>query len=133
MQHTDVTIKIPQDRVTDFYIMFADWLSGKRQEAPRRRGPRRAARLGNSRYAGITTMLGELAEDTGRRQGQYMPVAFEEIEKAIDGELPSSADRHRAWWANTDRNTQARTWMEVGWFVDQVDFANRSVLFRRAS
>ena len=133
MNHIELTVVIPEEKLTEFYVVVGDWLSGKigpaDQAGPsdgrrtRRRSGARAA--SSSRYAGI----GEYLKD---REDDSAEVSFEELEQAIGSSLPASAERHRAWWANTERNTQARVWMEQGWRVDSVDFDNRSVIFSRA-
>ena len=44
------------------------------------------------------------------------------------GPLPSSARRHRAWWAN-DSKVEARAWRAAGWHVESVDQRNERVVF----
>ncbi|MEX2541896.1 MAG: hypothetical protein WD314_08805 [Trueperaceae bacterium] len=117
-------------------MMLGNWLGGKPDQAEngegsgeaggrRRRRARQSPRAAlNSRYAGISEYLKE-------QSGQTAEASFGDIEKAIGSNLPASAERHRAWWANTERNTQARVWMEEGWRVDRVDFDNRTVSFSR--
>jgi hypothetical protein len=117
--------------------MLGNWLAGNTRadqadgreagaEGGRRRrrarSPQRAAL--SSRYAGI----GEYLKAQG---GPTAEASFEQLEAAIGNSLPASAERHRAWWANTERNTQARVWMEEGWRVDRVDFDQRKVSFSR--
>ncbi len=133
MNQIEVSVVIPEERLTEFYVILGDWLSGKitpaEQAQPadgRRRGRRRygARSPSASRYAGISQLLKEL-------EGPVAEVSFEDLEKAIGNDLPASAEKHRAWWANTERNTQARVWMEEGWRVDSVDFDTRMVNFSR--
>jgi DNA-binding XRE family transcriptional regulator len=54
---------------------------------------------------------------------------FAEVEEIIGKKLPASAMATRAWWANS-RTSQARAWQEAGWLVDDVDFAEKFVVFR---
>lgn len=136
MNLIELSVLVPEERVTEFYVMLGNWLSGKSDHAENGDGPgeaggrkRRRARQTpraalNSRYAGISEYL-------KGQSGQTTEATFGDIEKAIGSNLPASAERHRAWWANTERNTQARVWMEEGWRVDRVDFEKRKVLFSR--
>ncbi|MFA5629023.1 MAG: hypothetical protein WC958_02005 [Dehalococcoidales bacterium] len=56
---------------------------------------------------------------------------FQQIEQIIGSTLPSSAYIHRAWWANTLSHPQAKSWLNVGWKVRNVDFKTRMVNFLR--
>jgi hypothetical protein len=85
-------------------------------EAPRRRTP--------SGYAGLGDWLRGL--DVGR-----VTAGFADIEALLDRPLPSSARRHRAWWANHDGSPQARAWLEAGWCVTAVDLATARITFEK--
>ena len=67
-----------------------------------------SARGGRSRYDGLRTYLSERSEPQVR-------LSFVEIERIIGQPLPSSARRHRAWWANERSGTHvnARSWLEA--------------------
>ena len=57
---------------------------------------------------------------------------FAQIEEIIDGELPTSAYEHRAWWANDPvGHIQSQQWLDVGWRVASVNMANQIVRFAR--
>lgn len=58
-----------------------------------------------------------------------LELSFEEVEKIINGPLPPTAQRTRAWWANS-KTSQGRTWQDAGWLVDAVDFEQQLVIFR---
>jgi hypothetical protein len=133
----ELSVLVPEERVTEFYMVLGNWLAGNitpassaegatGAEGGRRRGRRRQGGRAalNSRYAGIAGLL-------KGQSGSTAEVSFGDLETAIGNSLPASAERHRAWWANTERNTQARVWMEEGWRVDQVDFDQRMVTFSR--
>ena len=132
MNLVELSVLVPEERVAEFYTMLGNWLAGNiasngdGTDGGRRRS--RRARPGravlNSRYAGIAGYLKE-------QNGPTAEASFADLETAIGNDLPASAERHRAWWANTERNTQARVWMEEGWRVDQVDFDQRKVMFSR--
>jgi hypothetical protein len=49
----------------------------------------------------------------------------------LGGDLPGSAFRHRAWWANEadGGHVQTKTWLEPGGEVVEVALAGRSVVF----
>src|SRR4051794_8737525 len=58
-------------------------------------------------------------------------LSFGDIERLIEGGLPTSAHRHRAWWGNNEASVQATAWMSAGWRVDAVDAAASRVRFHR--
>ncbi|HEX7005145.1 MAG TPA: hypothetical protein VF168_13250 [Trueperaceae bacterium] len=132
MNLVELSVLVPEERVAEFYTMLGNWLAGnvvtngdgtdgRRRRRRTRQGGRTAL---NSRYAGIAQYLKD-------QSGQTAEASFSQLEEAIGNSLPASAERHRAWWANTERNTQARVWMEEGWRVDQVDFDERKVTFSK--
>jgi hypothetical protein len=63
---------------------------------------------GRSRYDGLRVHLSERSEPQVR-------LSFIEIERILGQPLPSSARRHRAWWANERSGTHvhARSWLEA--------------------
>lgn len=59
-------------------------------------------------------------------------LSFAEIEALIDSNLPDSARSQRAWWSNRRKGAlQAEAWMEVGYRVEDVDFEQQQVTFRK--
>jgi DNA-binding transcriptional regulator YiaG len=59
-------------------------------------------------------------------------LSFAEIENLIDDVLPESAKSKRAWWSNRKQgSSQAAGWMEAGYFVENVDFEQQQVVFRK--
>ena len=58
-------------------------------------------------------------------------LTFNEIEKIIGAELPPSAAKHRAWWANQETGSRAPHWQAAGFKVDKVDQQHKIVSFRR--
>lgn len=59
-------------------------------------------------------------------------MTFEEIEGIIEGELPSSAYNHRAWWANDSTgHPHAITWLESGWRTSSINMTEKHVTFMR--
>ncbi|MFP4575630.1 MAG: helix-turn-helix domain-containing protein [Coleofasciculus sp.] len=55
-----------------------------------------------------------------------------EIEEIMNDTLPDSARKKRAWWSNRSKGAlQASAWMEAGYRVEEVDFAQQRVTFRQ--
>ena len=56
-------------------------------------------------------------------------LAFEEIERIINGKLPSSAYAFQQWWDHeTEGNhVNKRAWANAGWKVESVDFNRKRV------
>lgn len=78
-----------------------------------------------SRYAPLAIWL------DGQDKNQ-VSLAFEDIEKIIQDELPPSARNHRHWWANDSvSHTQAQQWLDAGWSVSNVNMNREQVTFSR--
>ncbi|HLO88136.1 MAG TPA: helix-turn-helix domain-containing protein [Nostocaceae cyanobacterium] len=57
-------------------------------------------------------------------------LSFAEIETLINHTLPDSAKINRAWWSNRKKGAlQATAWMQAGYRVEDVDFAQQQVRF----
>ena len=56
-------------------------------------------------------------------------LTFQEIELVLGFVLPAPAYTHRAWWANSQSHSQARSWLDIGWKVSSVDIEGKSVTF----
>lgn len=67
-----------------------------------------------------------------RASGQpEMSLSFAEIE-ALIGSLPPSARQNRAWWGNRRKGSvQAKSWMEAGYHVVELDLAAERITFRK--
>jgi hypothetical protein len=74
--------------------------------------------------------------------GQYLmknaalriPMTFREVESVLGRKLPSSAYRHRPWWANEARgHSHAKAWLEAGYETQQVDMVGKKLVFVRES
>ena len=73
-----------------------------------------------------------LGEYLGHQRETRIAMSFEDIERVIGSELPPSALEHRAWWSNNPENNVAtREWRQAGYMTEDVDLANRAVVFRR--
>ena len=77
-----------------------------------------------AKYEALGRHLGTLAFNEWR-------ASFREIEGILGFDLPPSARKHRAWWANDVRQSQPLAWLDAGWKTDQVDFGTERVVFRR--
>jgi len=47
-------------------------------------------------------------------------LSFDEIRAIIGADLPPSAHKYRAWWANDRSHVHARAWVDAGWQVEEV-------------
>lgn len=127
MENVEAKVWVPSERLPEFYGMVSRWLAGEAPLPSTRRGTRRSRRASGpsaSSYAAIGKHLAALGngEET---------LSFDAIESIIGRELPASAHRHRAWWANTDTHSQALTWLSAGWKVDSADLDAKEVTFVR--
>jgi hypothetical protein len=83
---------------------------------------------GESRYARLSLHLQQLPMKQQREE-----LAFEEVEKILEGGLPASAWQHRSWWANDSvSHVQSQQWLDAGWRVAKVNLTERKVSFVRA-
>lgn len=82
---------------------------------------------GESRYAALAIWLqGQPLEKS------VVASSFDEIEAIIGGELPESAYKHRAWWANDSvGHVQSKVWLDVGWRVAGINMTDKLVRFSR--
>jgi len=83
------------------------------------------------RKRGKYSLIGEWLKERGDFQGN-IELSFDDIEEIIGDELPPSAREHRAWWGNHYHNAQAKSWLDAGWLVDNVDLAQEKVTFRQS-
>jgi hypothetical protein len=85
----------------------------------------------NSLIMAIYDPLGQyLAKNAALR----IPMTFREVESVLGRKLPSSAYRHRPWWANEARgHSHAKAWLEAGYETQQVDMVGKKLVFARAS
>jgi len=90
----------------------------------------KVARMG-SKYEPLAEFLRNQA--AGARS---VSLSFKEIEKLIGAKLPSSAYRHRAWWANeqaSNSHSHAKAWLSAGFRVENVSQKQHagSIVFAR--
>ena len=76
------------------------------------------------KYAPLEKYLRELPADL-----REVTLGFEQIERILKDNLPSSAYEYQAWWANEKEgnHVNARAWASAGWKVDAVNFSEKWV------
>ena len=73
-----------------------------------------------------------LLEHLRRSDASEVTLTFIEIEAIMGESLPESAHSKRAWWSNRTKGAlQARSWMEAGFLVEDLDFEVGKVTFRK--
>ena len=73
-----------------------------------------------------------LAEFLKKQPTGEVRMSFTEIERVIGGKLPPKAQHHRAWWSNSpSNNVMTKAWLKAGFRSEQVDMAERKLVFRR--
>lgn len=67
-----------------------------------------------------------------RQTSDVKAMSFDDVERVIGQRLPESARRHRAWWSNNPQNSvMTQAWLDAGFESEQVDMAQRRLVFRR--
>ncbi len=64
----------------------------------------------------------------GRRSSEIV-LTFRELEGIIGRNLPPSARKHQAWWANTASHSHAEAWLRLDWKTSKVDLSAEQVTF----
>jgi hypothetical protein len=73
-----------------------------------------------------------LADFLKKQPSGEVRMSFTEIERVIGGKLPPKAQHHRAWWSNSpSNNVMTKAWLKAGFRSEQVDMAERKLVFRR--
>lgn len=73
-----------------------------------------------------------LAEHLSRQKAEAVPLTFEDIERILGAELPPSARKHQAWWANDGaHHVNARAWLNAGYRTERVDVGGGRLVFRK--
>jgi hypothetical protein len=56
---------------------------------------------------------------------------FKEIENIIEGELPASAYKYSAWWANdAETHSQAKSWLQAGWKTKNIKLGESVTFYK---
>lgn len=78
------------------------------------------------KYSALSRLLAETDADS-------LNLSFAEIERVLGFELPTSARRHQAWWANTEKgHSHARAWLSIGWVTVGLSLSAGRVTFVRS-
>lgn len=74
-----------------------------------------------------------LADYLADKEVDSWEASFREVEHKLGRELPQSAYRHQAWWANQSGpgHSQTHGWRSVGWRTSKLDLERRRVRFER--
>lgn len=71
-----------------------------------------------------------LQEHLFSRDDAVWNATFGEIEEVIGDDLPKSARKHQAWWANQSHG-HSQYWQRAGWLTANVDVENECLTFNR--
>ena len=63
-----------------------------------------------------------------RRSGEWR-ATLEDVEGLLTFDLPKSARRYSAWWANDESHSQALAWIGAGWKTSDVDLESETITF----
>lgn len=68
-------------------------------------------------------------------EGDRWNASFKQIESILGFPLPPSASSYQAWWANetNPRQSQKKSWQDIGWMTSDLNLAGRSVVFTRST
>lgn len=74
-----------------------------------------------------------LADFLAAKKSDQWDASFADIEERLGFELPQSAYKYQAWWANQSGggHSQTRGWRSVGWRTSKLDLERRRVRFER--
>jgi hypothetical protein len=66
-------------------------------------------------------------------EGDSWDARFSDLEGILGFELPGSAHRYSAWWANESHgsHSHSRSWQDAGWATSEVNLEGRQVRFLR--
>ena len=85
------------------------------------------ASTGGGRYAALADWL---QSQPGRID--TVQLDFTQIEEIIKTDLPASARKHRAWWANDSvGHSHSQLWLEAGWRSTYINLSDGKVTFSR--
>jgi len=79
-----------------------------------------------SKYGGLTGHL--------KFRGAFTSVvklSFARIDGLIGSNLPMAAYREEAWWSNSASSVHAKSWLNAGWEVQEVNLTEGFVVFKK--
>jgi hypothetical protein len=62
---------------------------------------------------------------------RLVKLPFARIDGLIGSNLPMDAYRNEAWWSNSPSNVHAKTWLDAGWDVKEVNLKEGYVIFKK--
>jgi hypothetical protein len=65
------------------------------------------------------------------RPTETVVLCFREVEEILGRDLPASARKHQAWWANSPSHSHADAWLRLDWKTSDVDMKRERVTFAR--
>lgn len=72
-----------------------------------------------------------LGEYLRGRNADRVTLTFDDIADIIGDELPESARRYAAWWANDPKHSQAKAWLDEDYKTEALSLAEERVTFVR--
>lgn len=88
---------------------------------------RRVAKEGKR---GMYTKLKNFLESIQQQQEQ-LALTFSDFAMITGSELPKTACKDKAWWANTLKSPQGKAWMLSGWKLDNIYLHAKIAVFRK--
>lgn len=81
-----------------------------------------------SKYDPLNAYLAQLSDHVWNAD-------FNSIEQILGFQLPNSAFKYEAWWANQsgDGHVQSAAWQLAGWKTDEVNISTQKVRFKKVS
>jgi hypothetical protein len=62
---------------------------------------------------------------------RLVKLSFARIDGLIGSNLPMSAYRDEGWWSNLPSNVHAKTWLDAGWEVQEMNLKEGYVVFKK--
>jgi len=98
----------------------------------------------NPQVKQVNEMTSQIPSKKYRKLSDYLhtrgepriSLSFKDIENIIEFDLPDSAHKHRAFWANTTTHSIALSWLGVGYetvevYIDEKDKNKQIIVFER--
>jgi hypothetical protein len=62
---------------------------------------------------------------------RLVKLSFARIDGLIGSNLPINAYRDEKWWSNSASNIHAKSWLDAGWEIQEVNLKEGSVVFKK--
>lgn len=73
--------------------------------------------------------LGDYLRNTNANR---VTLTFAQIVDIIQDDLPPSASKHAAWWANDPKHVEAKAWLDEGYQTEGLSLTGERVTFVRS-